>query len=208
MDITSADIITTIITSITSIVVALISTGMFKYYQDKKKDNSSRKGLVKQIEKDQIVYYTIREIRRKYNSDRIFIMQFHNGGNFYTESPMQRGSITYERCSDGLERIAEKYQGVLVSHMCWYIKHIIENNMFYYSTDDIEDMPTRAIIKNFGSQAHLAVPIYDKLNHLVGFVAMDWVFSEPPAEYIENNEFSASLKEEISSEIESLVHLL
>jgi hypothetical protein len=43
---------------------------------------------------------------------------------------------------------------------------------------------------------------------LVGFVAMDWVFSEPPAEYIENNEFSASLKEEISSEIESLVHLL
>ena len=76
MNITSADIIATIITSITSIVVALISTGMFKYYLDRKKENSSRKGLVRQIEKDQIVYYTIREIRRKYNSDRIFIMQF------------------------------------------------------------------------------------------------------------------------------------
>ena len=84
----------------------------------------------------------------------------------------------------------------------------IDNNMFYYTTDDIEDMPTRALIKNFGSQSHLAVPIYDKLNHLVGFVAMDWVFSEPPNEYIENNEFSSKLKEEISAEVESLVHLL
>lgn len=202
------DITSTIITSVTSIVVALISTGVWKYFLDKKKENSSRKKLVVQIERDQIVYYTIREIRRKYNSDRIFIMQFHNGGNFYTESPMQRGSITYERCSDGLERITDKYQGILVSHMCWYIKHVIENNMFYYMTDDIEDMPTRALIRNFGSQSHVSVPLYDKLNHLVGFIAMDWVFSEPPQEYIENNEFTSEFKEELTSEVESLVHLL
>jgi hypothetical protein len=37
---------------------------------------------------------------------------------------------------------------------------------------------------------------------------MDWVFSDPPIEYIENNEFSSRLKEEVSSEVESLVHLL
>lgn len=202
------DITSTIITSVTSIVVALISTGVWKYFLDKKKENSSRNKLVVQIERDQIVYYTIREIRRKYNSDRIFIMQFHNGGNFYTESPMQRGSITYERCSDGLERITDKYQGILVSHMCWYIKHVIENNMFYYMTDDIEDMPTRALIRNFGSQSHVSVPLYDKLNHLVGFIAMDWVFSEPPQEYIENNEFTNEFREELTSEVESLVHLL
>lgn len=204
----SLTLIETLITSITSIVVALISAGVIRAYTDKRKEKESRKKLVKQIEKDQIVYYTIREIRRKYNSDRIVVMQFHNGGNFYTESPMQKVSITYERCSDGLERIAEKYQNVLVSHMCWYITHTLNKEMFYYNTSDIEDVPTRALIRNFGSQSHIAVPIYDKLNHLVGIVAMDWVFSEPPTEYLINNEFSPDMEKEIIEEIESIVGLL
>lgn len=204
----SLTLIETLITSITSIIVALISAGVVRSYIDKRKEKESRRKLVKQIEKDQIVYYTIREIRRKYNSDRIIVMQFHNGGNFYTESPMQKVSITYERCSDGLERIAEKYQNILVSHMCWYITQTINKKMFYYNTHDIEDVPTRALIRNFGSQSHLAVPIYDKLNHLVGIVAMDWVFSEPPSECIVNNEFSLDMEKEIFEEIETIVGLL
>jgi len=204
----SLDLIATIITSITSIIVALITTGLIKHYLDKKKENSSRKKLVKQIERDEFVYFTIREIRRKYNSDRIFVMQFHNGGNFYTESPMQKLSITYERCSDGLERVTEKYQNILVSNMCWYIKQTIDGNMFYKNTDDIEDVPTRALIKNFGIQSHLAIPIYDRMNHLVGIVALDWVFSDIPEKYIYNNEFSKELEKEIKSEIETIVSLL
>lgn len=204
----SLTLIETLITSITSIIVALISAGLVKAFLDKRKESSSRKKLVQQIEKDQIVYYTIREIRRKYNSDRIFVMQFHNGGNFYTESPMQKVSITYERCSDGLERISEKYQNVLISHMCWYVNKVINKNMFYYNTDEIEDVPTRALIRNFGSQSHLAVPIYDKLNHLVGIVGMDWVFSEPPDEFLKDNEFTPEMELEIAKEIESIVSLL
>jgi hypothetical protein len=62
----------------------------------------------------------VREIRRKYNADRVFITQFHNGGTFYTNSPMQKASITYERCSDGLQRIADKFQNYLVSNLTWY----------------------------------------------------------------------------------------
>jgi hypothetical protein len=201
-------LIETLITSITSIIVALISAGLVKSFLDKRKENNSRKKLVQQIEKDQIVYYTIREIRRKYNSDRIFVMQFHNGGNFYTESPMQKVSITYERCSDGLERITEKYQNVLISHMCWYVNQVINKKMFYYYTEDIEDVPTRALIRNFGCQSHLAVPIYDKSNHLVGIVGLDWVFSEPSSEYIINGDFTPEMEKEITDEIETIVSLL
>jgi hypothetical protein len=204
----SLTLIETLITSITSIIVALISAGLVRSFLDKRKENNSRKKLVQQIERDQIVYYTIREIRRKYNSDRIFVMQFHNGGNFYTESPMQKLSITYERCSDGLERITEKYQNILISHMCWYVTQVINKKMFYYNTEDIEDVPTRAVIKNFGSQSHLAVPIYDKLNHLVGIVGLDWVFSEPPSGYIINGDFTPEMEKEILGEIETIVTLL
>ncbi len=99
------NIVTTLITSTTSIIVALIAAGFFKNWMEKFKERKSQGKLVKQIQKDEVVHYTIREIRRKYNADRIYIMQFHNGGMFYTQAPMQKVSITFERCSDGLERM-------------------------------------------------------------------------------------------------------
>ena len=102
------------LTSITSVVVALIGAGYFKRYNDSKKESYSKSKLMEQIRKDEIVHLAIRDLRRKYNSDRIYIWQFHNGGNFYTSYPMQKTSITYERCSDGLERKSEKYQNILI----------------------------------------------------------------------------------------------
>jgi len=101
------EILEALITSITSITVALIAAGFFKRFSDKNKENSSKKKLVKQIEKDELVHFTLKEVRRKFHADRIYLIQFHNGGTFYTNAPMQKASVTYERCSDGLERVSD-----------------------------------------------------------------------------------------------------
>ena len=58
---------------------------------------NTRNKLTQQIEKDEIVHSTLREIRRKYNADRIYVIQFHNGGNFYTSSAMQKASVKIGR---------------------------------------------------------------------------------------------------------------
>ena len=52
------------ITSITSIIVALIASGVFKTWQDKKKEKKSREGLIARIKKDEIVHFALRELRR------------------------------------------------------------------------------------------------------------------------------------------------
>ena len=101
-------ILEVLLTSITSIVVALVGAGFFKRYNDKKTKLESKGTLLAQIKKDEIVHLAIRDVRRRYNADRVYIWQFHNGGYFYTSSPMQKLSITYERCSQGLERKSEK----------------------------------------------------------------------------------------------------
>ena len=71
------------------------------------------------MKKDEIVHLAIRDIRRRYNADRVYLWQFHNGGTFYTTSPMQRMSITYERCSDGLERKAERNQNHFITNLAY-----------------------------------------------------------------------------------------
>lgn len=197
-------IIITIVTSISSVIVALITAGYFKRRIDKSKENYSKKQLMKQIQHDEIIHYALRELRRKYNADRIYIWQFHNGGNFYTTSPMQRTSITYERCSEGLERKAEKYQGVLISNFTNYIKDTIDGFMFYHNVESIPDFALRALILSHGTFAHAATPLFDKENHLIGIVCLDWVFSDIEPEYLLNNEFTKEFKDFFKKESSSL----
>ena len=202
------NIIELLITSITSIVVALIAAGYFKKFWEKRNENSSKKKLIKQIEKDELVHFTLKEIRRKYHADRIYIIQFHNGGIFYTNSPMQKASVTFERCSDGLERISDNLQHIFVSHYTWFIKNTLSESMFYTDCENIEDVATKALFRKFGSQATAAVPIYDIQEQLVSIMVLDWVFSEIPNDFMKNQEFTQEFREEMVVDAESVGNLI
>ena len=202
------EILETLITSITSITVALIAAGFFKRFSDKNKENSSKKKLVKQIEKDELIHFTLREMRRKYHTDRIYIIQFHNGGVFYTSSPMQKASVTYERSSDGLERISDHIQNVFVSHYTWFIKQTIAGELFYIDCEQVEDVATKALMRKFGVQATASVPIYDIDDHLISVLVLDWVFSEIPKDFIKDGEFTSEFKDELTADSESVGNLI
>ena len=201
-------IVELLLTSFTSILVALIASGFFKRYWDKRHEKSSKKKLIKQIEKDELVHFTLKEIRRKFHADRIYIIQFHNGGTFYTNSPMQKASVTFERCSDGLERISDHLSHIFVSHYTWFIKQTLSEGMFYTDCEDIEDVSTKALFRKFGTQATAAIPIYDIQEQLVSIMVLDWVFTEIPADFIKDGDFTLEFKEEMTVDGESVGNLI
>ena len=188
--------------------MALIAAGFFRSYMEKKGEKSSKKKLVKQIEKDELIHFTLREMRRKYHTDRIFIIQFHNGGVFYTSSPMQKASVTYERSSDGLERISDNLQNVFVSHYTWFIKQTMGEEMFYPDCELVEDVATKALLRKFGTQATAAVPIYDIQDHLISILVLDWVFTEIPSDFIKDEKFTSEFKDELITDGESIGNLI
>lgn len=193
-------------TSLTSIIVAIIGTGIFKRYQDKQSENSSKLKLMKQLKLDEIIHYSLRELRREYNSDRIYIMQFHNGGNFFSNSPIQKMSVTYERCSDGLERISDRFQNIFVSNHTWYVNSVLNNEMFFTNIDDIEDITTRGLLRSAGCQSQAAVTISDKTGNLIGLLVLDWVFSEIPNEFVNGMEFTDDFKKTLQKEANSIMN--
>ena len=194
-----------LITSIASIIVALVTAGFFKQRRDENEKIKSKEKLIEQIQKDEIVHLAIREVRRRYNADRVYIWQFHNGGSFYTTSPMQRLSITYERCSDGLERKADKNQNHLIANFSTYIKDTMDGNMFYPNIEDMHDIGLRSLAQSNGTKSHCAVPIYDKDSHLVALLCLDWVFSEIPLDYLKKDgKFTQDFIEEFSTDADTL----
>lgn len=207
MDVTM--IITTLITAISSVTVALISAGFFRRWQDKNKEKKSRQQLMAQIQKDELIHFTLREIRRKYNSDRVYITQFHNGGSFYTNAPMQKASVTYERNSDGLERITDRFQNVLVSNYTWILTETLANRMFYKDIDDqMTDLPSKSLLKAYGNYAHAMSPIYDDSKNLIATLSLSWVFSDIPEEWTVGENFSSEFKESLYDDSNSLKNYL
>lgn len=185
-------------TSITSIVVALIGKDYFRKKEDKRRKDKSKEDLMEQIERDEIIHLSLRDVRRQFHADRIYIWQFHNGGNFYTESSMQKASITYERCSEGLERKSEKYQGVLVSLFAWYMKQVMMNESYFLDMEEIEDIGIRSLCTGNGTKSHVATPMFDDKNHLIGILCMDWVFSSIPSEIITDGKFNQEFIQEVT----------
>lgn len=185
-------------TSITSIVVALIGKDYFRKKEDKRRKDKSKEDLMEQIERDEIIHLALRDVRRQFHADRIYIWQFHNGGNFYTESSMQKASITYERCSEGLERKSEKYQGVLVSLFAWYMKQVMMNESYFLDMEEIEDIGIRSLCTGNGTKSHVATPMFDDKNHLIGILCMDWVFSSIPSEIITDGKFNQEFIQEVT----------
>lgn len=198
-------IVEILLTSITSIVVALVSAGFFKRYNDKKYKDQSKSQLLQQIKRDEIVHLAIRDVRRRYNADRVYIWQFHNGGSFYTTSPMQKLSITYERCSQGLERKTEKNQNHLITNFTTYIKSVMDETMFYPDISKIDDIGMRSLSQSEGTKSHCASPIYDKEGHLVAMLCLDWVWSDIPSEYLKKDgNFTQDFMEEFSKDADTL----
>ena len=185
-------------TSITSIIVALIGKDYFRKKEDKKRKEKSKEDLMEQIERDEIIHLALRDVRRQFHADRIYIWQFHNGGNFYTESSMQKASITYERCSEGLERKSEKYQGVLVSLFAWYMKQVMMNESYFLDMEEIEDIGIRSLCTGNGTKSHVATPMFDDKNHLIGILCMDWVFSSIPSGIITDGKFNQGFIQEVT----------
>ena len=166
-------VIEILFTSITSIVVALVGAGFFKRYNDKKSSTESKGKLLEQIKKDEIVHLAIRDVRRRYQADRVYVWQFHNGGSFYTTSPMQKLSITYERCSQGLERKISYNQNHLITNFTSYITDVMNGEMFFPDISKMSDIGLRSLNQSNGTKSHCAVPIYDKEGHLVAMFMLD-----------------------------------
>ena len=188
------NIVIAVITSITSIIVTLITAGYFKRWLESRHHLVSSKKLMTQIKKDEIIHITMEELKEQYRADRVYVIQFHNGGTFYTNSPMQKASITYERCSTGLRQLSEKMTNFFVSHYTMMIKDTIDNKMFCTNVSLVDDIATRALLRRAGTQAVAAVPIYDRTSpkfgtptgkgNLVAILVLDWVFTDVPAEFV------------------------
>jgi len=120
----SSDVIVAFITGIVGPVVLLYIKSLI----DKSKKKTDI--LKDTLKVSELVNIKIETIKETYKADRIWIAQFHNGGNFYpTGKSMAKFSIIYESVNGSTISIQNNFQNIPVNLFSKSINELLENDI-------------------------------------------------------------------------------
>ena len=130
----SIDLTVALVSSIFTAIVGPIAVHLVKEKIDKSKKDILRES----ISNNSLVTNKVEEIKDKTGADRVWIVQFHNGGTFYpTGKSIQKFSMFYESVSQGTNSIQLNFQNIPISLFSKSINYLLEKSIIAVS--DFED---------------------------------------------------------------------
>ncbi len=121
--------------NIAGIIIAFIS-GVFgpisvmyiKYLLDKRKPKPDM--VTEALRVGELVSNKLDHIREEFNADRVWITQFHNGGNFYpTGKSIAKFSIIYETVNQNVNSIQSNLKNIPVNLFSRSINQLLNNDV-------------------------------------------------------------------------------
>jgi len=173
----NAEALAALITAIFTSIVGPIAVHYAKAAVEsrkKKKDPLSESIMV-----NHMITEKLEKVREQFESDRIWLLQFHNGGHFYpTGKSIQKFSMVYELLSPSVVPCQHQFQNIPVSLFSKAINQLHSGNTVSVISVD----PTLNVNGGFtteiagsGVRSSYIVPIFNIKGEFVGIVGMDYV---------------------------------
>lgn len=159
---------------ITSI-IGPVSVHWYKTGGFRKKKDSVKESL----ETNVLVTNKIEHLLHSYSADRIWILQFHNGGNFYpTGKSIQKFSMGYELVSSEANSIQSNFQNIPISLFSTSMNRLLEHNVIDIPDFDKPQINTYNLQYSLGltqckSTYQFALKSID--NKFIGVLGMDFI---------------------------------
>jgi len=128
------------------------------------------------ISEDVLVIGKLKDVLDETTADRISIYSFHNGGTFYSGKSMQKMSMSYEECDNGISSVMLNKQDIPVSACITTLRPLMENGEFYcVDTNDYPEGLCKYHLKNDGVKSTYKYPIIDLHRNAIGVLSLDFV---------------------------------
>ena len=121
--------------NLTSIVIAFI-TGVIGpiliiYIKNRLESKKAKPDMVMDtLRVSELVNQRIDHIKEEFNADRVWISQFHNGGNFYpTGRSMAKFSIMYESVGPNVGSVQTNFKNIPVNLFSRSINELLQNDV-------------------------------------------------------------------------------
>ena len=168
----SSEVIVAFITG----VLGPLSVLIVKKILDKRK---AKPDIIKDTLKEcELVQSKIEHIRDEFHADRVWIAQFHNGGNFYpTGKSMAKFTIVYEVVNIGVSSIQSNFQSIPVNLFSRSINQLLENDTIIipdFKDETIATYGLKYIAEDTGCKSGYLFAIKSIDDKFVGIFGMDF----------------------------------
>ena len=146
------------------------------------KEKLKKKDVVKDtIQNTMIIEDELEEIREEFKSDRAWISQFHNGGNFYpTGKSIQKFSIFYEVAKKGVSSVSHVFNNIPCSLYPKAFDHMLngdQKGIFVpdYNDPKIATYGLKGAAESVGTKSSYVIPLFTLDEKFVGSLGIDYV---------------------------------
>lgn len=173
-------------------VLGPISILYIKYLLDKRKKKPDM--VMDTLRVSELINQKIDHIKDEFKADRVWISQFHNGGNFYpTGKSMAKFSIMYESVGSNAQSVQSNFKNIPVQLFSRAINELYLNDIIQVADFKDETIATygmKYVAEECGSKSSYLFAIKTIEDKFIGVLAVDYT------------------KRKTSLDIESVNHLL
>ena len=161
-------------------VVGPIMYLLISKYMQKEKDKKRDK-VKENIANTSLISDELEEIREEFKSDRVWISQFHNGGNFYpTGKSIQKFSIFYEVTKTGISSVSHTFNNIPTSLYPHAFNHMLNDEQKGIFIPDFKDKTIatyglKGAAESVGTKSSYVIPMFTLDEKFVGSLGVDYV---------------------------------
>ena len=146
-----------------------------KQHQDKKRDK-----VRETIANTNLINDELEEMREEFKADRVWISQFHNGGNFYpTGKSIQKFSIFYEVTKAGVSSVSHTFNNIPTSLYPKAFDHMLNGEQKGIFINDFNDPKVatyglKGAAESVGTKSSYVIPMFTLDEKFVGSLGLDY----------------------------------
>lgn len=149
------------------------------YIKNKLDQGKKKPDMVKEtLRVSELVTNKIEHIKEEFNADRVWITQFHNGGNFYpTGKSMAKFSIMYETVHPGVSSVQSNFHNIPVNLFSKSINQLLSNDVIEipdYKDETIATYGLKYIAEDTGCKSGYLFAIKTIDDRFIGTLGVEY----------------------------------
>jgi len=126
----------------------------------------------------ELVNNKIEHIREEFNADRVWVTQFHNGGNFYpTGKSMAKFSVMYETVNSGVSSVQTNFHNIPVNLFSKSINQLLNHDIIEipdYKDETVATYGLKYIAEDTGCKSGYLFAIKTIDDKFIGTLGLDY----------------------------------
>lgn len=153
-----------------------------------------KKDFSNTLQTQEIINESLNSLQSKYDFDRVWLAQFHNGGNYYPGNKcMKKMSVSFESTAPGISPDIMKMQNLPVSFFSGILQKLSTGGeCSVVNVDSEEDQALKSFWSNRGINTVYVFPVISIRGGFVGILGVDFIKKEG---FIQNEIFDELKKE-------------